>query len=569
MQWTTLKWIKLRVLLISCGFVIFLGLILFRSYQLQITENNRVHNLASSQYKAKLIIQPKRGSIYDRSGEVLAMDVQVSSIAIHPHLVKEHARVVSNLSKLLNVPASTLEAKLKSKRKFAWVKRRVPQEIGDTLEKLDLDGVAVMTEYRRFYPNKELAGQVLGAVGYDAKALGGLELGLDSYLRSYKNKLIAQRDARGRLFTPIEESNLYHDVHLTLDLNIQFIAEKHLWEQAQKYQVSNGFAIVMDPRTGEILAMANYPSFNPNTYWEYSLDKWKNNSIINAYEPGSTFKSVIIAAALSSGRISTKEKFFCENGRYRIGSNVINDHKGYGNLDVGEILKVSSNIGVTKIAQKLGKKPFYQMVKSLGFGEKTGVYMPGENPGFISKYTRWTPIDFSNIAFGQGIAVNGLQMAQAYSSIANGGMRMKPYIVSKISHASGGTVLENNPEIINKPFDKGTATNLAQMLSKVIGPGGTGKLALMGDYEAAGKTGTAQKINHVTKRYDEKNYVSSFIGFAPLNDPRLVTYVVYDSPKPVYAGGLVAAPVFKDITREALAYQGVAPSEKYILARNH
>lgn len=567
MNWTSLKWIKLRILLTSLGFVVFLGLLLFRSYHLQVARNGRLFDLASSQYQAHLPAVAKRGTILDRKGEALAMDVQVASVGLHPQQVKNADQVSLQLSSLLKIPAEKIKAKLRSQKKFEWVARRISQETGETLRNLKLDGVVVATEYKRFYPNKEIGGNLLGAVGYDAKALGGLELAFDNFLKSSPKNQLAEKDAKGRLFTPVATSEVFHDIQLTIDLNLQFIAEKYLRENAQKYKSKSGFALIVDPRTGEILAMANTPSFNPNLYWEYPTEHWKNHALIDTFEPGSTFKAVLAAAALDTGKVGPESLFFCENGNYQVGKRTIHDHAPYANMTVSNIIKVSSNIGVTKIAQKIGKQALYDTIIALGFGQKPGLDFPGEEPGILRNVKGWSALDQSNIAFGQGISVTGLQMAQAYATFANNGIRMKPFLLSRVVSSDGEEISRHYPTEAGVVLKNQTALEVTQMLEGVVDEGGTGRLANLEGYPVAGKTGTAQKVDSKTKQYAPGKYVSSFIGYVPAQSPEFVIYVVYDTPTPQYYGGVVAAPVFKNIAREALAYRGVPPVVEQKLAK--
>ncbi len=564
---SSLKWIKLRILLTSLGFVIFLGCLLFRSYHLQVAKNGRLFDLASHQYQARLPVVAKRGTIVDRNGQALAIDVQVASVGIHPSQIKNADPVILQLSSVLKLSKEKIKAKLNSSKKFEWVTRRISAETGDVLRRLKLDGVVVATEYKRFYPNKEIAGHLLGAVGYDAKALGGLELAFDNFLKSFPQSQLAEKDAKGRLFTPVASQEIFHDIHLTIDLNLQFIAEKYLRENAQKYKAKSGFALIIDPHTGEILAMANYPFFNPNLYWEYPAEHWKNHALIDTFEPGSTFKAVLVSSALDTGKVNPESLFFCENGTYQVEKRTIHDHAPYGNMTVKDIIKVSSNIGVTKIAQKIGKQALYDTIVALGFGQKPGLDFPGEEQGILRNVKGWSALDQSNIAFGQGISVTGLQMAQAYATFANSGIRMKSFLLSKVVSSEGEEILRQYPSEAGVVLKSRTATQVTQMLEGVVDEGGTGQLANLEGYPVAGKTGTAQKVDSKTRQYAPGKYVSSFIGYVPASSPEFVIYVVYDTPTPQYYGGVVAAPVFKNIAREALAYRGVPPVAETRLAR--
>lgn len=568
MTFTSLKWIKLRILLIAVGFVLYLGLVLIRSYELQISENSRVHNLVSKQYRATLPVNPKRGAIYDRNGKALALDIQVASVAVHPQKIEDIEGVVLALSKTTGLPVEKIRPKLTSEKKFEWIARRLSADRGEALQKQKWAGVVVMPEYRRYYPNKETAGNLLGAVGFDAKALGGIELSLDPFLKSASGKQFAEKDARGRLYTPVENLEIYHDIYLTIDLNIQFMAEKFLWENAKKYGVNSGFALVTNPQTGEILAMANAPSFNPNAYWQYPQESWKNHAVIDSFEPGSTFKPILAAAALDFGIVSPSDSFFCENGVYTIGKRIIHDHDPYGRLTFSEIIQVSSNIGITKVAQKVGKNNFYDFIVKAGFGQATGLNFPSEARGFVSSSRKWSDLELSNIAFGQGISVGGLQMAMVYGAFANKGIRMKPALISKIINSHGETVLENHSTTEGVLMSEAAARELTRMLEGAVGNGGTGHQASLAGYRIAGKTGTAQKVNPQTKQYDEEAYIGSFIGYVPAENPKYLIYVAYDSPREVHYGGVVAAPVFKNIAREALAYSGIPPEQEKLAIKS-
>lgn len=556
----TLKKYHFKIVIVGLMFFFFFCVVVLRSYQLQILDNAKLIHLAQSQYKTNLVLTPKRGTIFDTHGDVLALDVLVSSVAIHPHLINDHQRVKDVLRKYLNVSQSELDRKLLSKRKFEWVKRRMPLEVGQNIEKEMIKGIGVLREYRRFYPNKDLAGQVLGAVGYDARALGGLELDYNDYLISKDKNTDVQRDARGKLFSPFEGEVTTHDLVLTLDKNIQHNVEEFLEAGAVKHRVKSGFAMVMDANSGDILAMANYPKFNPNSYWKFDQEYWHNHAVMDVYEPGSTFKTVSVAAALNSKKVLVGDRFFCENGSYAIGRNKIEDHEPYGWLTTSDILKVSSNIGATKIAQKIGRQTLYDFIMKMGFGHKISSQFSAETTGSLRNYKTWRDIELSNIAFGQGLAVNGLQMVAAYAAMINGGKLMEPRIVRKIVSNTNHEFLETNTSAVQNVMDALTSKQIREMLARVTEPGGTAVLAQIDGYLSGGKTGTAQKYDVAIKSYAKGNYISSFIGFSPLNDPKIVVYVVYDSPrKDGYYGGIVAAPVFRQISETTLQYFGITP----------
>lgn len=549
-----------RLVPIQAFFAFAFVIVLARAYSLQILGSERLEKLATAQYTAKLVSQPKRGTIYDRNGNVLAMDIRVSSVGIHPHKVTDTEAVRKILAEHTELKPEEINKLLSSEKKFEWVARRIPKVHGDAIGSSKLAGLMVQDEYRRYYPHRELAGQVLGSVGYDAKALGGLELAYDPFLKSGPKTNAVERDARGRLITPLYNSEISYDLHLTLDQTIQSIAEKALVEGAEHHDVKSGFVIVMDPKSGDVLAMANYPTFDPNQYWKYEQEVWKNHAIIDTFEPGSTFKTILMAAALASGKIKGTDKFHCENGSYAIGKHVIHDHGGYGMLDAKTILQKSSNIGVTKIAMKIGQQTFYDFMKGIGFGAKTDIGFIGEEVGILRNYKNWQAIEFSNIAFGQGVTVTGIQMATAYSSIANNGIKLSPVLVRGVKNSNGQFVVESHPEDGKIMMDENAALTLQDMLYSVTQEGGTAMVAHIDGYHAAGKTGTAQKVNPKTRSYQPGEFVSSFIGFAPAQNPELVVYVVLDTPrKNGYYGGVAAAPIFKKITENSLVYLGVEP----------
>ncbi|MCP5464031.1 MAG: transpeptidase family protein [Deltaproteobacteria bacterium] len=560
-----LRTYRIKISLIFTLFIAFFSVICLRSYQLQILGNAKLNDLAKAQYHKKLTIKPKRGTIYDRNGDVLALDVMVTSIGIHPHLILDAQRneLISLLVKHTSRPKKEILQKLKSKRKFEWIERRIAASDGEKIEDKRFKGVQVVREYRRFYPNKHLAGQLLGAVGYDAKALAGLELSYDHFLRADATAKEVQRDARGRFFSTSDSLEKSHDVYLTLDRNVQSITEQALLKAAQKHKPKSAYAIVTDVDTGDILAMANYPSFNPNVYWKYPQKYWKNHAVLDTFEPGSTFKTVLMAAALQSGEVKISDRFFCENGSYRVKTNIIKDDHPKGWLDVKGILKVSSNIGVTKIAQKIGPEQFYNTIKGMGFGEKIDIGFVGELAGSLRHYKTWKDIEFSNIAFGQGLAVNGIQMAGAYGAMVNGGWYVKPSVVKRVvdHHEQEDVLIEDNEPV--QILDQNVSDDLRAMLHSVTQEGGTAPQTHIDGYLSGGKTGTAQIFDLEKRAYADHAYMSSFLGFAPLNKPKYLIYVVFNTPKENgYYGGVVAGPVFKEIAEKSLAYAGITPEFK-------
>jgi len=542
------------------------GILGLRGIRLHTKPDDKLKNLADRQYTEQIALLPLRGNIYDTRGHELAVSVPTFSLAAHPQLVSDPNRVAKQLSAIFNLKAKGLHAKLASKKKFVWIKRRLmPGEV-ERIEELNDPGLSLQKEARRYYPNRELASQVLGAAGYDGEALGGLELRYDEYLKEPRIREVAYRDARGAIFDTSDDPLKGHDVshlHLTIDRNIQYVAETELAAAAHRLKVKKGSVIVMDPRSGAILAMASYPRFNPNTYQNYRLERWRNVGVTDMFEPGSVFKIIPTAIALEKGKVDLEGKIFCENGRMQVGSTVIKDHEKYGDLSLAEIIKFSSNIGATKIANRVGKDDFYNMIKRFGFGETTKLDFPGEVAGRIRDPESWHPVDLAALSFGQGLHVTALQITSAYSVLANGGKRMKPYLVQRITRSDGELIYESEAKSLGQIIQPQTAEILSRLLEGVTEAGGTGINAAIPGYRVAGKTGTAQKYDTKQKAYSKTDYYSSFVGYAPADDARLVVYVGLDGPQgdQIY-GGQIAAPIFKNVMSAALYQLKLPPTQR-------
>jgi cell division protein FtsI (penicillin-binding protein 3) len=396
----------------------------------------------------------------------------------------------------------------------------------------------------------------------DGNGLEGIEFFYDRYLTGKQREVEIFRDARGDGF----KTDSGHEaaagsggnLYLTIDQTIQYIAENALTETVDRYKAEAGMAIVMRPSTGEILAMAQAPLFNPNAYPRNDKSRWRNRAITDQFEPGSTMKIFSAAAAIESAGIHPNDIFYCENGAYRIGRNVVHDHKKHGWLSLQQIVKYSSNIGAVKIGEKVGPKRLHRTLKKFGFGEKTGIDSPGETTGILADYSRWSDIDTGAVAFGHGVSVSALQLVTAVAAIANNGVLMKPYIVARITDANGETVKRFEPEPVRRVISLETARVVKNILKTVVTEGGTGASAALDGYSVGGKTGTARKLD-ATGRYSNQHHIASFTGFAPADRPEIVVLVIIDEPRENYYGGVVAAPVFKRIAQESLNYLGVPP----------
>jgi cell division protein FtsI (penicillin-binding protein 3) len=391
-----------------------------------------------------------------------------------------------------------------------------------------------------------------------------LELKYNDYIRGETGSSVTERDALGRRVLVEGIGGLQippgSDIHLTLDTSIQHLAEKELEASVLKYRAKAGVAIVVEPRTGEVLALANYPSFDPNNYATLTAEQRRNRAVTDSFEPGSTFKTILAAAALEEEVVGKEDLFYCEMGKYPFAGKIIHDSHPYGWLSFAKILQVSSNIGFTKIAEKVKKERYFKYIEKFGFGKVTGIDVPGEVAGLVRKPDGWAGIDLATHAFGQGIATTPLQMVMAYAAIANGGFLMRPYVTRRVVSPRGEVLLENRPHVVRRVISEKNSKLLAAMLRDVTNEGGTGAMANFEGFEVAGKTGTAQKADTVHGGYSKKR-VGSFVGFVPANDPRLVALVLIDEPEAQVYGGVVAAPAFRNIAQGALRRLAVAPEK--------
>ena len=535
-----------------------------RAFQLQMLQGDRLMRLGQRQHLKEWIVLPKRGAVIDRAGEPLALSLESQSVYARPHRIQNVDNVSRKLATVLNLRVAEVKQKLTAAKPFVWIKRQITAPEAEKIQVLNIDGIGMFYEPTRHYPQGQLAGQVIGFVGRDSEGLEGLELKYNDYIRGEAGSSVTERDALGRrvLIQGVEGLQIPpgSDIHLTLDTAIQHIAEKELEASILKYRAKAGVAIIVDPFTGEVLALANYPSFDPNLYNKQSADQRRNRAVADSYEPGSTFKTILAAAALEEDVVGKEDLFYCEMGKYPYAGKIIHDTHPYGWLSFSKILQVSSNIGFTKVAEKLKKDRYFKYIEKFGFGRSTGIDVPGEVPGLLRKAESWSAIDLATHAFGQGISATPMQMVMAYAAIANGGFLMRPYVTQRVVSPQGEVVLENQPHVVRRVVSEKTAKQLASMLSQVTTEGGTGAMANIEGFEVAGKTGTAQKADPVHGGYSNKR-VGSFVGFVPANNPRLVALVLIDEPEGSVYGGVVAAPVFRNIAQGALRRMMVAPQK--------
>jgi cell division protein FtsI (penicillin-binding protein 3) len=556
------KWARVRIVMIGTFFGLLFLTVTGRAFYLQILEHEEMVKRAEKQHQHIVPLTPARGAIMDRNGTPLAVSVEMDSCYGEPRHIQDAQGTAAVLAPLLGAPKNELVRKLSSGKGFVWLERRLTPEVAQRVRNMKLRGIGFVKENKRFYPNLETASHVLGFTGQDPNGLEGIELRYDTTILGSTGYLVTERDNLGRDIaiksTVIKNSSPGKNVILTIDKNIQYITERELQKAVTDSGAKNGMALVMESDSGRVVALANYPSFNPNAYSRYSQAELRNRIVADSFEPGSTFKVFLIAAALEEKIIRPADMFNCENGSYRIADCTIHDTHKYGSLSVTDVLKYSSNIGAAKIGCKLGDERLFRYLKSFGFGNRTGIDLPGESPGNLRDKSKWYGIDLANISFGQGVSTSAIQLASAVSAVANGGILMKPYIVERILDDTGQDVQKFEPQALHRVISQDTARQMTRMMETVTASGGTGASAAVEGFRVAGKTGTAQKVDPVTRRYGAKR-TASFVGFIPADKPKLTILVVVDEPRTSQYGGVVAAPAFRAIAQNTLAYLKIVP----------
>lgn len=539
-------------------------IITYQLIQLTVIRRPALLELADKQNRLKIQIPPVRGQIVDRQGRELASNLRIPSVYAVPRvLTKEDIPVVAKqISAALNLKIPYINERLSRDKSFVWLKRKVTYEEAEKVEKPPIPSLGVIKEYRRFYPQGELLAQILGFTNIDNMGLEGIELHLNKELLGRAGMRYTKRDALGREIKAFEMKQTPavdgHKVKLTIDQYLQYLTETSLDKAFKQYHAKGATAIIMDPKTGEILAMANRPTYDPNEYEKSGPDTRRNRAITDMYEPGSVFKIVAASAALNENKVTPETTFFCENGAWNYGPKVLHDVHKYGTLTFEEVIIKSSNIGAVKIAHRMDPNVYESYVDRFGFGKPTGIDMPGEAPGFTRPVSQWSKTSAYNVPIGQEVMVTALQMTTAMAVIANGGNLVKPYMLSKIEDSAGVTIKENKPVIRSQVIRPEVAETMRKILVRVVEEG-TGKSAHIDGIAVGGKTGTAQKVLPGGRGYSHSAFMSSFIGFAPAEDPKYVMTIVVDEPRPVYYGGVVAAPVFKEVLSTALLSMGYIP----------
>jgi cell division protein FtsI (penicillin-binding protein 3) len=555
------KRVKIRIFTLLVFFYLgFIGIAL-RTYQLQVIEAPRLQALARQQYVRKFALKSPRGVIYDRNRSELAVNRRGYSIA-RTEKLKDPQGVASKLAPLLGMDRERLARKLGENENFVWLSRQVSEEQGEAVKVLGLEGIAVLPEERRFYPGGEILGQILGFTGLDGEGLEGLEKYYERELRGRPRYLTVERDNRGALMMFSEDEDKTDQpasLVLTIDQALQHLAEQKVKDAVLAHGAKRGCLLAMDPRRGNILALAIYPYFNPNYYSNYRGRDWRVWPLTEVYEPGSTFKVITFASAIEEGRLKPEDKINCENGNYVINGDTIHDMHNYDILSAADVLAKSSNIGAAKVAERLGSELFRNHILQFGFGQKTGIDFPADAKGLVRPLRQWYPITLRTIGFGQGISVTPLQMLVALSAIANGGELVRPFLAEKLVYADGSEHILNRPLATRRVISQQTSEKMKELLVRVVTEG-TGKNAAIPGYTVAGKTGTAQKARSGYAGYEPGKWVCSFMGFAPAEDPKLAMIVLIDEPRTDYAtGGLIAAPVFQEVMKYALTTMSILP----------
>lgn len=549
---------KKRPLLIVTVTIVGFLIIFTRLADLMLIKHEQLSKRAAVQHVKGKQILVRRGAIYDRRGSPLAINLERPSLYGNPSRITSPVKTAVSLSKVISRKASHLLKKLSTEKQFVWLAKKVSPEQAAYIKRLKLKGVGLLPDTKRFYPKGSSAAHVLGFVNIDNHGREGVERRYEEFLVAGGGRVYAPRDARGNIYyTGDEYESAGNNLILTIDEGLQNILESEIEKAFSEWKPRAVTAIMMDPYSGEVLALSNRPTFDPNSPGRYRASQRRNRAVTDPYEPGSTFKVLMAASALEEGAKRLSSRIDCSEGKITVGGKTIRDHKKYGVLTLKEVVQKSSNVGSIKVALELGPELFYEYVERFGFGEKTGIDLTGEVAGYVRPLERWTGSTLASMAIGYDVMVTPLQVLRTYAAVANGGYLVKPHIVSKVLSAEGRQLWKaNGPEKIRVISEKTTAI-LRDVLISVTEKEGTAYKASIDGNAVAGKTGTAYIVDSETGKYSRKDFVSSFVGFAPAYNPRFALIVVLWEPKGKYYGGDVAAPVFKAISEKALLYKNV------------
>ena len=563
---------RTRLLIVAGLIAIWTGAALGRLAYLQLFRYSEYYSRAQHQQRLIVEVGARRAEIFDHNLNPLAMSVPMDSCFAVPSEIADPDMVARLIGKVLDVSPDEIATRLAGSHSFVWIARKLPPEKAERIAAMNLRGIYFQREGGRFYPKRELAAHVLGYVDIDEKGLGGVEYSLDDNIRSKPGKMLILTDAHRRWYDSTDKApDLGTSVVLTLDEKIQYIAEKELAQAIHDTQAKSGTVIVENPNTGELLAVANWPTFNPNAAKDTNPESRMDRAASALYEPGSVFKIVTLSAAIDQGITNADELIDCQMGSIYIAGHRIRDHKAYGLLTISQVLSNSSDVGAIKVGLRLGAPKFYDYIRSFGFGQPTGVDLPGESRGMLRRLENWTPVSVGSVSMGQEIGVTPLQMITAMSAMANGGLIVRPHVVRALRR---GTQMAEPPQPQPRRVIRATtAATMRRMLEGVV-LNGTGKRARLDGYTSAGKTGTAQKFDITTGHYSPHQLIASFVGFAPINTPAVTILVQLDSPVGMHEGGQVAAPTFKRVAQQVLAYLDVphdlaVPNSVLLANRQH
>jgi cell division protein FtsI (penicillin-binding protein 3) len=556
---------RLRLMLLALTISLWGLVIGIRLVQLQVLGRDFFEQQGTRQSERTLNLYPRRGPILDRAGRPLAVSVDTESLYAVPQDVTDPPATAAALTRALSLDAAgrrEIEAKLGRKAAFVWIERKLDPITAGRVRALSLEGIGFIAEHRRYYPQRELAAHVLGYVGVDNAGMGGIEYALESEIRGRSAKVVVSTDARRRPVAQTERPSTDGDtIVLAIDEAIQYVAERELERAVDESQAASGMVIVVEPFSGEVLALAGRPTFNPNRYNAYPSSRWRNRAVSDVFEPGSIFKIVTAAAGIQENVVSPAEVLDCGHGRIEINGVVINDHAIFDDLTFTQAVTKSSDVGMIRVAQRLGRDNFARYVRDFGFGAPTGVDLPGESGGLLRPTSRWSALSLPSMSFGQEIGVTGLQIAMAASAVANGGYLMRPIVVKRVEDADGRVVKDAKPYVVRRVLQPETVDTLTDILREVV-TGGTGRKAAIPGFVVAGKTGTAQKIDS-TGHYSPVDHVASFVGWVPVARPALVVLASLDSPRgPRNEGGDVAAPLFARVAEGGLRILAVPPDDQ-------
>ena len=548
---------RLRWLIVWGVAAIWMGAVLARLGYLQLFCYSDYFAKAQHQQQRTYEISPMRGDIFDRKGRQLAISIPMDSVFADPAEIKEPDMVARLLSRVLDVPAEDLEAKIRDSAKPVRLAKKLSADMVERIDEMNLKGVFFQKENRRVYPQHEFLSHVLGWVDVDEKGMGGIEQELDKFIRGRPGRVMVMADGKRQFYDRNEASaDPGASVVLTIDQSIQFIAEKELAIAMAETHSKSGTVVVQDPSNGALLAVANWPTFDPNDPGKFPVEKRQDLAVAAAYEPGSTFKTITMTSAIENHATNPDVMVDCQMGSILVAGRLIHDWHPFGVLSVRDVLAHSSDVGTIKVALNLGAPRFYETMRKFGIGQPTGIELPGENHGKLRALDNWTASSIGSVAIGQEVSVTPVQIISAISAIANGGTLYRSHVVQEIrGSGSADLPLPKRPEP-TEVTDAKTAATVREMMEDVILKG-TGTPARLNGYTAAGKSGTAQKIDTNTGRYSPNQYVASFVGFAPVNEPAVTILVVLDSPEGAHHGGEVGGPVFKRVAEQVLAYLDV------------